>query len=173
MISLIIQFLIIGVLTMGGGLVAIPLLYQAFVVSGKLSESLFYSMLSVSESTPGPIAINLATFIGYESFGILGSVLATYAFVLPSIVVLWTLFPFYKKFKNVIGVKHMMLFLKASILGLVLITILNLFSSLYQESSIFVILAIQLFFFILYPMIKKYPQALLALGAFVGALLLR
>ena len=94
MVTLILQFLLIGLLTIGGGLVAIPLLYQSFVVSGILSDTLFYYMLSVSESTPGPIAINLATFIGYETFGIFGSVLATYAFVLPSVVVLWILFPF-------------------------------------------------------------------------------
>lgn len=173
MMELILQFLLIGMLTMGGGLVAIPLLYQAFVISGKLTEVIFYYMLSVAESTPGPIAINLATFIGFESFGMVGSVLATYAFVFPSIVVLWILFPFYKKFKEVVGVKHMMLFLKASILGLVLITIINLWTNLYQDSPIMMVIIGQAIIFVLYPFIKKYPQALLALGAIFGAIFLR
>jgi hypothetical protein len=62
MIALFLRFFLIGILTIGGGLVAIPLLYQTFVVGEVISEALFYYMLSVSESTPGPIAINLATF---------------------------------------------------------------------------------------------------------------
>lgn len=173
MIELILQFLLIGMLTMGGGLVAIPLLYQAFVVSGILTDTLFYYMLSVSESTPGPIAINLATFIGYESFGVLGSILATYAFVTPSIIILWILFPFYQRFKGLVGVKHMMLFLKASVLGLVLLTITNLVMTLYEGPSMSLVIIGQVSLFMIYPWLKKYPQALLALGALFGVIFLR
>jgi chromate transporter len=173
MLTLIFQFLLIGLLTIGGGLVAIPLLYQSFVVSGILSDTLFYYMLSVSESTPGPIAINLATFIGYETFGIFGSVLATYAFVLPSVGVLWILFPFYQRFKGLIAIQHMMLFLKASVLGLVLLTIVNLMGTLYASPSIFFVILGQLCLTLCYPWLKKYPQALLALGAIFGTIFLR
>jgi chromate transporter len=173
MIALFLRFFLIGILTIGGGLVAIPLLYQTFVVGEVISEALFYYMLSVSESTPGPIAINLATFIGYQQFGIIGSVLATYAFVAPSVIILWLIFPFYERIKHKPYVQHGMLLLKAAVLGLIMVTIYRLFDSIYSDNPIVTVLVGQGLLLAIFPFIKKYPQVLLALGAVFGVIFLR
>ena len=173
MIGLFVRFFLIGMLTIGGGLVAIPLLYQTFVVGEVISEALFYYMLSVSESTPGPIAINLATFIGYQQFGIFGSVIATYAFVAPSVLILWILFPWYERIKHKPYVQHGMLFLKATVLGLIMMTIYRLFDSMYQYHPFIYVVFGQFLLLGIYPYVKKYPQLFLLLGAIIGVIFLR
>ncbi len=81
-------FFYIGLFTIGGGLVAITLMYQPLVGAGLISSALFYNMVAISESTPGPIGINMATYIGYELFGPAGGVITTAGTVLPSLIVI-------------------------------------------------------------------------------------
>jgi len=66
-------FFYIGAFTIGGGLVAITLMQQTLVDKGVISAEQFYNMVAISESTPGPIGVNMATYIGYKLYGILGS----------------------------------------------------------------------------------------------------
>lgn len=82
------EFLKIGLLAVGGGLVTIPFLIN---LSGKydwFSLSELTDMIAVSESTPGPIGINMATYVGYHTAGIFGAVVATLGLVLPSLIVI-------------------------------------------------------------------------------------
>jgi chromate transporter len=79
-------FLYVASFTIGGGLVAIPLLQQEVVGRDLITMERFYAMIAVSESTPGPIVTNLATYIGCELFGPFGGILTTLATVLPSLI---------------------------------------------------------------------------------------
>ncbi len=81
-------FFYIGLFTVGGGQVAITLMYQELVGSGLVDAELFYNMLAISESTPGPIGINMATYLGYEMHGLWGGILTTAGTVAPSIIII-------------------------------------------------------------------------------------
>ena len=87
LLGLMATFFYIGLFTIGGGLVAVTIMYKPIVEGGLISAEEFYNMLAISESTPGPIGINLATYIGYNLFGVGGGIATTAATVLPSLIV--------------------------------------------------------------------------------------
>ena len=136
MIELIVIFLVIGSLTIGGGLVAIPLIQAEVVEKGIISVQEFILMIGVAESTPGPIGINIATFVGFSKFGIFGAILTTFAFVLPSFVLLSLVFNVLKKYRHTVLVNAWLMFLKAAVTGLILYASISLFESNIMSSEI-------------------------------------
>lgn len=87
-LTLFLEFFQVGLFTFGGGLAMIPLIEDIVVKYGWLTETEFYNFVGVCESTPGPIAINMATYIGSLQGGILGSIVATLGVVLPSFFII-------------------------------------------------------------------------------------
>lgn len=94
-------FFQIGILGIGGGYAAIPLI-QSYVVEGQgwLTQAQFSDLLAIDELTPGPIAINSATFVGMRVGGFGGSVIATFGFVLPSVLIVTILGFIYFRFRK-------------------------------------------------------------------------
>ena len=82
------EFFIIGLFTFGGGYAMIPLVKETVVTNGWLTIDEFYRFIGVCESTPGPIAVNMATYVGSTQGGLLGSVCATLGVVLPSFIII-------------------------------------------------------------------------------------
>ena len=82
------EFFKIGLFTFGGGVAMIPLIKDAVLSYGWLTETEFYSLVGICESTPGPIAVNMATYIGTNQGGILGGAVATLGVVLPSFIII-------------------------------------------------------------------------------------
>ena len=103
-------FFVIGIFTIGGGYAMLSLIQTQVVTAHSwLTESAFTDIVAISQMTPGPIGINCATYVGYEVvhgaggshlIGILGSLTATFAIVLPSFLIVLTIFRFYTKFKG-------------------------------------------------------------------------
>ena len=87
-LDLLIGFLKVGCFAFGGAYGAIPLIRDVVMSYGWLSDDLLTYMIAVSESTPGPIMVNLATYIGSSQAGLLGAVIATLAVVLPSFLII-------------------------------------------------------------------------------------
>lgn len=87
-LELFLGFLRVGCFTFGGGYAAIPLIRDVALSYGWLTEDRITYMIAVSESTPGPIMVNLATYVGSSQAGMLGAALATFAVVLPSFVII-------------------------------------------------------------------------------------
>ena len=85
---LFIEFFKIGLFTFGGGYAMIPLVRQVVLEYGWMTEDAFTNFIGVCESTPGPIAVNMATYVGSTIGGFFGSVLATLGVVLPSMIVI-------------------------------------------------------------------------------------
>lgn len=85
---LFLEFFKIGLFTIGGGFAMIPLIEEIAVRYGWMTESEFFDLIGVCESTPGPIAINMATYIGSSQGGLLGSTVATLGVVLPSFIII-------------------------------------------------------------------------------------
>ena len=118
-------FFYIGLFTIGGGQVAITLMQQSIVSSGLISQAQFYNMVAISESTPGPIGINMATYIGYELYGVPGALAVTGAEVLPSIIVILIIARFLRSFSDNPYVKGALAFLRPVTTGLILVPVIQ------------------------------------------------
>ena len=98
-LKLFLTFFKIGLFTFGGGYAMIPLLENEFVERKKwMKHEEFLDIVAIAESTPGPIAINSATYIGFKSFGFFGSIFATLGVVLPSFIIIFTISLFFDAF---------------------------------------------------------------------------
>ena len=84
LLNLLIGFLKVGMFAFGGGYAAVPLIRDVVLSYGWLNQDMLTNMIAVSESTPGPIMINLATYAGSSQAGIAGALIATFAVILPS-----------------------------------------------------------------------------------------
>ena len=120
-------FFYIGLFTIGGGVVAITLMEQTIVAKGLISTDQFYNMIAISESTPGPLGTNMATYIGYTFHGIHGGIIATLGEVLPSIIIILIIAHFLKKFNQNIYVKGALAFLRPITTGLILVPAVQVF----------------------------------------------
>ena len=81
------EFFKVGLFSVGGGLATLPFLYSLGAKTGWFSTADVANMLAVSESTPGPIGVNMATYAGFDCAGVLGGVVATLGLVTPSVIV--------------------------------------------------------------------------------------
>ena len=101
-VDIFLTMLKIGLFTFGGGYAMIALLENEFVSKKKwLAREEFLDMVAISESTPGPIAINAATYIGYKALGFKGALLATAAVALPSFVIIFCISLFFDAFLSI------------------------------------------------------------------------
>ena len=90
MIELFLTFLKLGLFTFGGGYAMIPLIKETIInKKGWMSEDEVIEMIAIAESTPGPIAINMATYIGYKQKGFLGGLFSTLGVILPSLIIIF------------------------------------------------------------------------------------
>ncbi len=137
MLGLFFVFFYIGLFAVGGGLVAATFMQQALVEQYHLiTEEQFYSMLAISESTPGPVGINLATYIGTELHGIPGGMIATLGEVLPSLIVIIVIAKFFSRFQEKPLVKSIFSTLRPVTSGLVLIALVRVFAIALVDLSI-------------------------------------
>lgn len=122
MLELFLTFLKIGVVSFGGGYGMISLVREEALSHAWLTENEFINMIAVAESTPGPIAINMATFIGSNEYGILGSALATLGVVLPAFLIILTISALIKNFIKYKGVQAFLLGVQPCVVALILST---------------------------------------------------
>ena len=130
LLELFITFFYIGATTFGGGYAMIPLVRDE-VVPRWLSEAEFINMIAVAEATPGPVAINMATFIGSSEAGILGSALATLGVVLPSFIIILLISSLIKNFLKYKAINAFLSGVRPVVVGLITGTAVSmLFSNL-------------------------------------------
>ena len=118
-IELFLTFLKIGAFTLGGGYAMLPLIQSEVERHGWLTQAEIVDFIAVSESTPGPLAINMATFIGIRTDGVIGAVCATFGVVLPSFVIILIVAKFYEKFRKSRAVDGVMYGLRPAVIGLI------------------------------------------------------
>lgn len=122
LIKLFISFLKIGLFSFGGGYAALPIIQEEVVdLNNWLSLSEFNDLITISQMTPGPIAINSATFVGNRLAGFPGALAATLGCVLPSAIIVGTISYFYKKYKNLDAMTNVLYFLRPAIVSMILI----------------------------------------------------
>lgn len=127
LIKLFISFFKIGLFSFGGGYAALPLIQQEVVTqNGWLGVSEFNDLITISQMTPGPIALNSATFVGQRVAGFPGSLAATIGCILPSAIIVGALSYFYKKYKDLDLMTEVLKFLRPAIVVMILIAGLDI-----------------------------------------------
>lgn len=112
-------FFKIGLFTFGGGYAMLPLIQDEVVRHGWLSMHELVDFVAVAESTPGPFAVNVATYVGAETAGVLGACMATLGVVLPSFVIILIVAKCYARFKSSRIVSGALYGLRAAVVGLI------------------------------------------------------
>ncbi len=137
LLKLFITFFEIGLFTFGGGYAMISLVREKALVNGWLTEAELLNMIAVAESTPGPIAVNMATFVGSTQAGILGSALATLGVVLPSFIIILLISAVIKNFLKYEAVKAFLGGVRPCVVALILGTAATLaLSTLFGFKSV-------------------------------------
>ena len=118
-LELFLTFFKIGAFTVGGGYAMLPFIQAEVVSNGWLPNEDIINFIAISESTPGPFAVNIATYVGAELGGVFGSFCATLGVVLPSFIIILIVARIYDKFKKSRTVKGCMSGLKPAVVGLI------------------------------------------------------
>ena len=100
LLQLFLEFFKTGLFAVGGGMATLPFLYDMAERTGWFTAAQIADMLAVSESTPGPIGVNMATYVGYTSAGVPGAIVASLGLVAPSLMVIMIVAAFLKSFRN-------------------------------------------------------------------------
>ncbi len=172
LVTLFFTFFKIGLFAIGGGLATLPFLYELANTTDWITVSDITNLIAISESTPGPIGINMATYVGYLQSGVLGAVIAPLGIVTPSIIIIIIIASFLKKFKDSPIVKNVFYGLRAASCALIAaagigVARLSFFGE--KLTDFFwqgAILAVLLFFAI--KKFKWHPVVFIAISAVVG-----
>lgn len=189
LLELFLTFFKIGLFTIGGGYAMIPLIQSEVTANGWINENDLINFIAISESTPGPFAVNIATFVGMEAgadvSSILGAICATLGVITPSFIIILVIAKYFHTFKDNKYVRAGLSGLRPTVIGLMLsvvvsIAISNFFTGLdnilgvkefftnhvnYKGILIFVTL------FFLYKKFKIHPIVLVLISAGLGMLL--
>ena len=166
-LSLVIEFLKIGLFSIGGGLATLPFLYQIADRYDWFTREMLVDMIAISESTPGPIGINMATYAGFSAGGVFGGIMATFALVTPSILILSAITKTLDKFKGNTLVKNAFYGVRPAVtaliasaaLGIIKITLLDIPTYLETGNVADILNYRQLaLFFALFYLMKKYEK---------------
>lgn len=135
-------FFKIGAFTFGGGYAMIPLIQREVVENHKwLDDDDIMSVIAISESTPGPIAINMATFVGYRTAGILGSTMATIGVVLPSFVIILLVSGILREFYHLDVVRYAFEGIRAGVLALIAKALWSLYKKCPHDLLSYILMA--------------------------------
>ncbi len=181
------EFFKTGLFSIGGGLATLPFLFAMAEKYGWFTTDQLTQMIAISESTPGPIGVNMATYVGFTTgsgingivSGILGGIVATASLITPSIITILIIACILDKFKDSITVKNAFYGLRAAVVGLLAVSILSVFSQTFLIAGAETLLSVidfkkvTLFAVILFLVFKfkKHPILYLAIGAICGIVL--
>ena len=124
---LFLTFLEIGAVSFGGGYGMIALMREKTLGYGWLTEEQFLNIIAVSESTPGPIAVNIATFVGATQGGLLGALCATLGVILPSFIIIIIIAALISNLLKYAGVKSVVNGMKPAVTGIIFATAITMF----------------------------------------------
>ncbi len=167
LMQLVLSFLKIGLFGFGGGYAILPLISHEVVgVRGWATASEFADMVALSQMTPGPVALNAATYVGFTAAGVLGSAIATLAFCLPPFVIMYTVCRFFLSMSGNPRVEGAMRLLRPAVVGLVLaagLFLMNRESFVDWKSAVIFVAA-----FVLTAFVRLHPIPLLIGAGLAG-----
>ncbi len=182
-LQLLFEFFKAGLFAVGGGLATLPFLFDISAKTGWFSTQDIMNLIAISESTPGPLGVNMATYAGVVTTGVAGGLVATIGLILPSIVIIEIIATILEKFKNAKIVQAIFSGLRPASTGLITVAglmvakvaLLNieLFSETGKITDLFSIFSIILAVLIYAGLkkFKKHPVIYIAIAAAAGILL--
>ena len=135
-LQLFFEFFKTGLFAIGGGLATLPFLQEMSVKTGWFTLSELTDMIAVSESTPGPIGVNMATYAGFTTVGVPGSVIATLGLITPSVIIILIVAGFLKKFKDSPYVTAVFSGLRPASTALIAAVLVSLFVSTFLDTGV-------------------------------------
>lgn len=171
LIAIFLEFFKIGLFSIGGGLATIPFINDLVSTHPSwITHQDVANMIAISQSTPGPFGINMATFTGFKVFGLLGSITAVIALILPSIIIVIIVAKFLTRFNEKWYVKAGFASLRPTVLALIIYALSNIFvMSLFNKTHLKITEAI--IFITIFFLSKKFNKVHLVLWIVLGAFL--
>ena len=182
LLQLFLEFCRVGLFSVGGGLATIPFLTDLGQRTGWFSSGDLANMIAISESTPGPMGVNMATYVGYHTAGVLGGVVATLGLIFPSIVIILIIAGFLEKFRQSKAVDAVFYGLRAASVALITAALLQVakiallrptqgLESAFPLYPNWIAIALAAIIFVLVkftPLKKLHPICFIALAALAG-----
>ena len=177
------EFFKTGLFAIGGGLATLPFLYDMQAKTGWFTLDDISNMIAISESTPGPMGVNMATYTGFTSMGVFGGIIAVVGLVTPSIIIIVIVSNILEKFKTNKYVQYAMYGLRAASVGLISVAGLRVAEAaffrmqLYQQTgSIMDLVNLKAFIFgvilyIIYKKTDKHPIIYIIASGVIGVIL--
>ena len=142
-LELFLSFFRIGLFTFGGGYAMIPLIQREAVEKKKwVSDDDILEIIAIAESTPGPIAINSATFVGYRAAGFWGSFFATFGVVLPSFLIIFAISSLLREFNDIHWVKAAFWGIRAGVLALLIKALVGMYKKAPKNIVSYIVIAV-------------------------------
>ena len=184
LIRLFLEFCRVGLFSVGGGLATIPFLTDLGERTGWFSPGDLANMIAISESTPGPMGVNMATYVGFHTAGVAGGVVATLGLVSSSIVIILIIAGFLEKFRQSKAVDGVFYGLRAASVALITAALLQVakiallrpaqgLESAFSLNPNWIAIALAAVIFVLAkftPMKKLHPVCFIGLAALVGVI---
>ncbi len=141
-LELFLTFMKIGAFTFGGGYAMIPMIQREIVEKkGWITDEDILEIVAIAESTPGPIAVNSATFVGYRVAGVFGSFCATFGVVLPSFLIISLIALVLRQFRELKAVKYAFYGIRAGVLALIIKALVSMYKKSPKGWASYVIMA--------------------------------
>ena len=134
-LELFLTFFMIGLFTFGGGYAMLPLIQEQVLAKGWMTNAQIVDFIAVSESTPGPFAVNISTYVGTQTGGILGGICATLGVVLPSFIVILIVAKCFDRFRSSKAVSGCMTGLKPAVVGMIGSAVVSVGMTVFFSSS--------------------------------------
>ena len=142
-LDLFLTFFKIGAFTFGGGHAMIPLIQKETVEKkGWISDDDIFDVVAIAESTPGPVAVNSATFVGYKTAGFFGALAATVGVILPSFAIILTISGVLREFRENTVVRYAFFGIGAGVLALIFKALFNMYKQCPKSILSYVLMAL-------------------------------
>lgn len=159
------EFFKIGLFAIGGGLVTVPFLIDLAEVYPWFTAKDLADMIAISESTPGPLGVNMATYAGFKAAGVGGAIVATLGLVTPSVIIIMLISKLLKKFRNNIWIDSVLSGIRPAVIALILFAGWEVAKLSVIDWKTFIIFAI---FWLAIHFYKKSPIFYIIIAAIVG-----
>lgn len=172
-LNLFFEFFKIGLFAIGGGLATVPFLYNLSKNTNWFSLTELSNMIAVSESSPGPLGVNMATYTGFLTNGIVGGITATLGLITPSVIIIILISRFLSKFSENKTIKKAFYGLRAGVIALILITGVNILKETLLTDSYSIKLfetALFTIFLLLLQKTKLHPICIILISGIIGGI---